>query len=609
MTSKSIVQSLSLITAIAFAGTAHAAVINVGDPAAGTQAADRISTSTTWTANNTYNLTDQIYVENGATLTIEAGTVIASVATVDGSGALAIARGSKIIAIGTEADPIIFTSSADVATWANLAGHPTGKNPDTGTWRVAANEWGNLTIMGAAFISQNCAANPNFGNPSAVTCSVDNEAVMEGLDTGPVTLRRYGGNADNDDSGTLKYVSIRYAGRVVGLGNELNGLSMGGVGRATDIDHIEIMNNVDDGIEIWGGTVNVKNFSIWNVGDDSLDIDQGWRGKAPFGLIVQGYSLGAAQGSGVGDNCLEMDGAETADAQPVTTATLYNLTVIGQPISGDEGTAWRDNARVQIRNSIFMNIGEQLIEEGLADNCSANQGYGFGGTFTFAQTWATAYTGSTAAAGNPNLCNNAAARYVAQSQGNAAIGQGFLSEMTDSVFYQNSANAYNNANEGSDFLGVTVAGGSAPAKGNIVATSLPIASITRGPQVNPSGSLQMLPVISIDPRAANNATSSNASAPNDGFFTPASYRGAFSASSNWLCGWTAASAFGFIAGGSCNAPCAADTNGDSNVNVTDLLAVIGAWGACAGCPADTNNDGQVNVTDLLAVIGAWGACP
>ena len=168
---------------------------------------------------------------------------------------------------------------------------------------------------------------------------------MEGLQPpAGSTIAQYGGGNDDDDSGTLDYVSIRYGGRVVGLNNELNGLSLGGIGRGTDIDFVEIMNNVDDGIEIWGGTVNLKHFSIWNIGDDSLDIDQGWRGKAQFGLIVQGYSLDANQGSGVGDNCIEMDGAEDSDYQPVTTASLYNMTVIGQPVDGDGATAWRDNA-------------------------------------------------------------------------------------------------------------------------------------------------------------------------------------------------------------------------------------------------------------------------
>jgi hypothetical protein len=106
----------------------------------------------------------------------------------------------------------------------------------------------------------------------------------------------YGGGDDDDDSGSIQYLSIRYGGRVVGLNNELNGLSLGGIGRGTDISFVEVMNNVDDGIEIWGGTFNLKNFIITNIGDDGLDIDQGFRGKIQFGLITQGYSLDAPQG-------------------------------------------------------------------------------------------------------------------------------------------------------------------------------------------------------------------------------------------------------------------------------------------------------------------------
>src|SRR5262245_50482988 len=127
-----------------------------------------ITESTTWTANNTYNLVNQIYVKNNATLTIEAGTLIASTPTVNGSGSLAITRGAKIIAIGTPTNPIIFTSTADVATW-------TGGDPTTGTWREAANEWGNVTIMGKAYISENVIP----GNTPAP--NANNIANMEGL--------------------------------------------------------------------------------------------------------------------------------------------------------------------------------------------------------------------------------------------------------------------------------------------------------------------------------------------------------------------------------------------------------------------------------------------
>jgi hypothetical protein len=299
----------ALALGLALAGTASAAEIKV---------TANISTSTTWTANNTYNLQQQIYVLPGATLRIQAGTIVASDTGVGGS--LAVARGGQIFVEGTAENPVIMTSKADVATWTN-------NDPRTGTWRESANEWGNLTIMGRGYIAED-ATPGNTATPSA-----SNVASMEGLTAAfpgdPTVL--YGGGNDDDDSGSISYLSLRYGGKVIALANELNGLSLGGIGRNTDIHHVEIMNNVDDGIEIWGGTVNLKYISIWNIGDDSLDIDQGYRGKVQFGLIVQGYSLDAKQGSGVGDNMCETDGAEDSDYQPVTTTSIYNMTLIGQP--------------------------------------------------------------------------------------------------------------------------------------------------------------------------------------------------------------------------------------------------------------------------------------
>jgi hypothetical protein len=259
-----------LLLAISMLGAVHAQVAVTSN----------ITTSTTWTADNVYSLQQQIYVTNGASLTIEAGTVIASAAGVNGS--LAVTRVAQIVVQGTVDRPVIMTSAADVNTWAILPGG--GRNPKTGTWRAAANEWGNLTLMGRGYISEDATA----GN--VPTPNINNVAVMEGLTSGAGT-DLYGGANDDDDSGSISYLSIRYGGLVAGLNVELNGLALGGIGRATDIHHVEIMNNVDDGIEIWGGTVNLKYFSIWNVGDDSFDVDQGWRGKAQFGLIVQGYSL------------------------------------------------------------------------------------------------------------------------------------------------------------------------------------------------------------------------------------------------------------------------------------------------------------------------------
>jgi len=497
---KSILQAAC--AAVAFAGLVNAQVV----------VNTNISTSTTWTANNVYDIQQQIYVLPGATLTIEAGTVVAC----SSLGSLAVCRGAQIFVNGNQFKPVILTSAADRATW-------TGGNPKTGTWRATANEWGNLTIMGAGYVSENATV-ANTPAPNAA-----NFAVMEGL-TPPAGsgYADYGGGNDDDDSGSVRYCSIRYAGKVLGLNNELNGLSLGGIGRGTDIDHVEIMNNVDDGIEIWGGTVNLSNFAIWNVGDDSLDIDQGWRGKAQFGLIVQGYSLNAAQGSGVGDNAIEVDGAEQSDYQPVTTGALSNMTVIGQPFgtaSGDHLTAWRDNARMQIRNSVFMDAGEQVVRLDNVDG-DGGAGYGFNGTLSWAATWTTPYTTTSTV----NAPANPAAFYTAQSAGN-------LNQISDCVFYNNNAaNAYTEANA----RGVFAAGNN-----NVLATSSPITSITRGASTV-LGTITMANVIGLNPAAANDAASSVGFVSGDSFFTAAKYRGAFApGAASWLAGWTASEAFGF----------------------------------------------------------------
>ena len=549
-----------------------------------------ISTSTTWTADNTYNLQTQIYVLPGATLTIQPGTVIASTTNLGGS--LAICRGARIVANGTNDLPIIFTSKADVATW-------TAGNPKTGTARVAMNEWGNLTVMGRAYVGKygNGAPSTNTAAPSAA-----NFAQMEGLtgssSTDPNVI--YGGGDDLDSSGTFSYVSLRYGGKVIGLGNELNGLSLGGIGKETVIDHIEIYNNVDDGIEIWGGTVNVQYFSIWNIGDDSLDIDQGWRGKAQFGLIVQGYSGNASQGSGTGDNILEIDGAEKSDAQPVTTGVVYNLTCIGQTGStgGDTAVEFRDNANLQVRNSIFMDVGEQVFRNINTDGeaTGGQTGYGHNGTLSYAARWTTPYNTYSSV----NAFANPASAYQAQVDGN-------LIDVRDCVFYNNlNASAYSEANTYGVFTsGNNVNAGTSAAN----PTAMPIAAITKGAAVNPNGSLIIRPVTSIDPRAANAAVTSVGTAPNDGFFEQAQFRGAFSSTGNWLCGWTAVDAYGINVAppGGCviAAPCPADLNGDGVVGGADLGALLSAWGSTGG---DVNDSGDTDGADLGIMLSAWGNC-
>ena len=494
-------------------------------------------------------------------------------------------RDGRIDCVGTKLEPVIFTSKQDVATW-------TAGNPKTGTWRAAANEWGNVTVMGNAFIGKygagavttNTAA-PNSGN----------YANMEGLTASGSgdTRTFYGGGNDLDNSGRFEYVSLRYGGKVVGLGNELNGLSLGGIGRETKIDHIEIMNNVDDGIEIWGGCVDLKYVTIWNIGDDSFDVDQGWRGRVQFGLVVAGYSIaGAASGSGFCDSLVEMDGAEKSDAQPVTTTCFYNMTLIGQPLSGKAGTKWRDNARAQFNNSIFMDIGKEVVKNDNTDGeaTGGQTGYGYNGTLTFANTWTANYN----VYSTVNPFSNPASAYTAQQAGK-------LIQYTDSVFYNNvNSAAYTEANA----RGVFAAGNN-----NVlaVAGSSPIAAITRGPNVI-SGTVVVQPVISLDPRATNAAATSVSTATSDSFFTNAQYRGAFGPNENWLCGWTAADAFGMSVPppAGCASACPADINLDGVINGSDLAGVLSGWGS--GGASDINLDGTTNGADLTTLLSGWGNC-
>ena len=518
---KTIVKTAALAAgSVALAGIAAGQEVIVSSDIAGNEI---------WTANNFYNLQGQIYVLPGASLTIEAGTVVAS----DPGGSLAVSRGAEIFVNGTAEAPVIMTSKADVATWDADGTHPTGGDPTTGSWRAAATEWGNLTIMGRGYLSED-AIFGNVPHPDA-----GNVAAMEALTVGGVNVL-YGGGDDDDDSGSVTYLNLRFGGEVAAVDEELNGLSLGALGRGTDMHHVEIMNNVDDGIEIWGGALNLKYFSIWNVGDDSLDFDQGWRGKAQFGLIVQGYSVDAKQGSGVGDNCMEMDGAENCNWQPVSSPAIYNMTVVGQPISGDHGTAWRDNARVQIRNSVFMDIGDQLVKNDGDDDDGA---CGYGGkalgdpigseASTFAQVWSDNFD-DYFLTNPPKAPETFASIYQAQVDGKQA-------EIADSVFFRVPTLGDAPIDLASTLDNVNVV--------SLLDADAPIRSITRAPQVDLSSSgttYSMLRVTDIDPRANNEAQTSVGTAPDDGFFTPAAYRGAFDANANWLCGWSTSDAFDFL---------------------------------------------------------------
>jgi hypothetical protein len=245
---------------------------------------ENISSNTTWTSDKVYQLGGRITVLEGATLTIEPGTIIKGEAgTGPNATALLVARGAKIKAEGTATKPIIFTSVADEITIDDVkAGNFVSPNLDPDINGL----WGGLLVCGKAPIS---ASNDN-GDIS--------EIQIEGIPTSdPNGL--YGGNDAADNSGIIKYVSIRHGGTNIGSGNEINGLTLGGVGTETVVENIEIVANQDDGIELFGGTVNISNVVIWNNGDDAIDTDQSWAGTLDNFCIIT-----------PNDHCFELDGPE-----------------------------------------------------------------------------------------------------------------------------------------------------------------------------------------------------------------------------------------------------------------------------------------------------------
>lgn len=257
---------------------------------------DDITADTTFEAKNTYVIPrlKQLFVKNGATLTIEPGTVIQG----EQGSVLVITRGSKIIADGTAQKPIVLTTA-----------QPTGQK--------TAGFWGGLLVLGAAPINVNALANP----PST-------EATYEAF-TSAIPEGKFGGTNPADNSGVLRYVQIQFAGFNFVADREFNNLTLCGVGSGTTIDYVQVHGGSDDGIEIFGGTVNVKHVISSQNQDDGFDTDNGWVGKGQF-IIVQNISHPPTLPEAT--NGYESDNHGTAtsyNATPRTEPTLYNVTLIG----------------------------------------------------------------------------------------------------------------------------------------------------------------------------------------------------------------------------------------------------------------------------------------
>ncbi|MEY4969685.1 MAG: hypothetical protein RLZZ261_1456 [Bacteroidota bacterium] len=324
-------------------------------PAPTVTVAANITVDTRWTANNTYLISGPIYVNNGATLTIEPGTVVRGNKAVAGS-ALIITKGSKIVANGTKTSPIVFTSSGGVGN-------------------RAIGDWGGIIILGKA--QNNLPANAAAGTPAGI-------GNIEGL---PVSAdSEYGGGAtpnDNDNSGVLKYVRIEFGGYAYQIDKEINGLTLGSVGRNTVIDYVQTSYTNDDSFEWFGGTVNCKHLVAYRGLDDDMDCDFGYRGQNQFVLIVRDPAI-ADQSSGSTSEGFECDNDGSGSTNnPKTAATFSNVTAVG-PLRGnvnatidpkhERALRLRRNSEMKIHNSIFMDFKKGLFIDGATTEAQATSG-------------------------------------------------------------------------------------------------------------------------------------------------------------------------------------------------------------------------------------------
>lgn len=287
---------------------------------------------------------------DGPILTIRPGVTVALQNSED---FIAVMRGSRIEAQGTSDAPITFTSEDD------LRGLVTPEQVQT---------WGGMIINGFGF-TNSCAYEAGFDidNPSAGTLTLEAGQDCSILQEGAEGAREnhYGGTVIDDNSGTLRYVVVKHAGFEVLEGNELNGITFGAVGSGTTIENLEIYANKDDGVEFFGGSVNMTNYVAMYVQDDSIDIDQGYHGTITNALVIQGDgSLDNPFASG--QHCVESDGSGSGRkainiANGYTSkATITNLTCIlsakGPGFSGQgdpsAGINVEEAHRLQLSNSI-----------------------------------------------------------------------------------------------------------------------------------------------------------------------------------------------------------------------------------------------------------------
>ena len=350
---------------------------------------------------------------DGPTMTVEPGAILAFETRRD---FIIINRGSQIIARGTPRAPITFTSLSDVE----------GTLPVTETDPVGARaiqQWGGIVINGFG-VSNKCSydgirGEEGFGLTPGTECSIEAEG-SEGDDES-----QYGGDNDDDSSGILEYVVVKHTGAQVANGDELNGISFGGVGRGTVVRNLQVYSTFDDGIEMFGGSVNFENFVAVNVRDDSIDIDEGYNGTITNALVIQQQDDG--------DHCIEADGIGSYDSFPDTPEgeaakqaiidaglnsrpVINNLTCI---VSANADGTHSDGSGLRLREGIWPVINNLYVVSSFGDDAA-------GGSDNYCLRIDNPETVDAALAGNLQI-NGAIFACQTPAKGNA-IGPDFANE-------------------------------------------------------------------------------------------------------------------------------------------------------------------------------------
>lgn len=502
------------------------------------------ATNTVLTCNNNYLIKEKIYVDDNKSITISPGTVILGRdLNAPGGGvasALVIQRGGQIIAAGTATCPIVFTAEHDLV--AGPFDSPTAGGADNilGNYNtipggVNGGKWGGVILCGKAPNNLQSPANDAgiqvAGQPSGT-------GAVEGVSNAELDSRLWFGGSDvNDNSGIMRYVSIRHAGDIIAAGNETNSLTLASVGRGTTIDHVEIVCGADDGIEIFGGSVNLKYCSVLWGDDDALDWDLGWNGKVQFFFALNNRST---PGNNLTDNGIEADGDDNnSNLTPRSHPIVYNGTFIGTKQlagnadnSGDAGFNFKERTEGEVYNCIVANYERGVVIDQIKSSRPGgpnNEAY---------HNWQTGFPTSGTLVVSCNTFVNCTTPLVIE--GNAV------------------------------YSSVTVAGDNTKftADNNVSVGSL--ANFDFAYDMNYSTN-----VVSDKYDAIPDLVTTTCAAPADGFFSDAPFRGAFEPNKkSWLSDWTILNIINATGG---IVPCPTDINTDGTTNNADFLLLLGEF--------------------------------